>query len=185
VDVPVYVHLAQVGQSRLWLARASQGFVLTDHAPVFGSSADGLTLDPPNPPARLRQRAEFLQVARGTRVHLPLFSLQAAKRPLDARFDADAVPAVRARVGLTVTKKTGNAVVRNRIRRRLKEALRHAKALSTEPDTDYVVVARREALTVPFVRLVADLETAVRKAGAQLKRPRGPAKASDGRPRRA
>jgi ribonuclease P protein component len=153
---------------------------LTDHAPTSVPPQDGSPPAPPKPPGRLKQRAEFLQVGRGIRVHLPLFSLQAAKRPADGLPRVDA-----ARVGLTVTKKTGNAVERNRIRRRLREALRHAKALSTEPDTDYVIVARREALTVPFVRLVADLETAVRKAGAQLKRPRGPAKSSDGRSRRA
>ena len=93
-----------------------------------------------------------------------------------------AIPAV-ARVGLTVTKKTGGAVERNRIRRRLREALRHAKALSTEPETDYVLVARREALTLPFATLVADLETAVRRAGGQLKRPRGPGKSQRGRGR--
>ncbi|WP_131116076.1 ribonuclease P protein component [Lichenihabitans psoromatis] len=146
-------------------------------------------------PERLKQRADFLQAARGTRVHLSLFSLQAAKRPVpapssDGRVAADQVAAdhqvgpFKPRIGLTVTKKTGGAVERNRIRRRLKEALRHAKALSTEPDTDYVIVARREALTVPFARLIADLETAVRKAGAQLKRPRGSTRQPDERPRK-
>jgi ribonuclease P protein component len=158
---------------------------LTDHAPVFGPLADGSQNESPGPLGRLKRRAEFLQVARGTRVHLPLLSLQAAKRPSASRPGTEIIPVGEARVGLTVTKKTGNSVERNRIRRRLREALRLAKVLSTEPDTDYVIVARREALTVPFVRLVADLETAVRKAGAQLKRPRGPAKPSDGRPRRA
>lgn len=118
--------------------------------------------------ARLKRRADFLTVARGTRVHTVPFSLQARKR--------DAGPAVvppGARVGLTVTKKTGNAVVRNRIRRRLRHALLHAEALSTEPDTDYVVVARREALLMPFARLVDDLDASVRRAGAQLRKPRG------------
>ncbi len=76
-----------------------------------------------------------------------------------------------------MTKKTGTATERNRIRRRLREALRHARALSTDPDTDYVVVARREVLSLPFPGLVAALEGAVRRAGAQLRKPRGAAKA--------
>ncbi len=57
-------------------------------------------------------------------------------------------------MGFTVTKKVGNAVVRNRVRRRLKEALRAAKPLETRADHDYVVMARREALGEPFSALV-------------------------------
>lgn len=126
-------------------------------------------------PARLKRRADFLTVARGTRIHVASFSLQARKREAEP---AGVAPG--ARVGLTVTKKTGNAVVRNRIRRRLREALCRAEALSTEPDTDYVVVARREALSLPFARLIDDLNASVRRAGAQLRKPRG----SDRPPRR-
>ena len=128
------------------------------------------------PPSRLKRRADFLAVGRGTRVHLPAFTLQAARRKPDG--EVGAAPGQVPRVGLTVTKKTGGAVARNRIRRRLREALRHAKALSTEPDTDYVIVARREALTLAFDRLIADLETAIRRAAGQLMRPRGPGKTS-------
>ena len=121
-------------------------------------------------PVRLKRRRDFLATAKGTRVHVTPFSLQARKR------DAAAGDPVVARVGLTVTKKTGNAVERNRIRRRLREALRHAGTLSTEPDTDYVVVARREALSLSFPKLIADLGSAVRRAGAQLRKPRGSGK---------
>lgn len=60
------------------------------------------------------------------------------------------------RIGFTVTKKIGNAVVRNRIRRRLREAVRRAAA-HAEPGTDYVIVARKAALTLPFKRLITDL----------------------------
>lgn len=117
-------------------------------------------------PARLKRRSEFVAVARGTRVHLAGFTLQARKRGSDD-------PALGPRVGLTVTKKEGGAVERNRMRRRFREVLRHAKALSTAHDTDYVIVARRESLILPFARLIADIQMAVRKAGAQLQRTRG------------
>lgn len=122
-------------------------------------------------PARLKRRSEFLTVARGTRVHAVPFSVQARLRDADA-----SVEPATARIGLTVTKKTGNAVERNRIRRRLREALRRTEALSSEPDTDYVVVACREALSLPFTRLIDDLGSAVRRAGAQLRKPRGSGK---------
>lgn len=79
--------------------------------------------------------------------------------------------AAGARIGFTLTKKVGNAVVRNRIRRRMREAVRHCRALPTEPQTDYVVVARREALTIPFEALMDDLADAVRRS-AQRSGPR-------------
>ncbi len=120
-------------------------------------------------PARLKRRSEFLAVARGTRVHVAPFTIQARKREGETLLPVS-------RVGLTVTKKTGNAVERNRIRRRLREALKRAEALSTEPDTDYVVVARREVLSLPFARLADDLDAALRRAGAQVRRPRGTGK---------
>lgn len=64
------------------------------------------------------------------------------------------------RIGFTVTKKIGNAVVRNRIKRRLRAA---AAALADEfaASTDYVIVARREALGAPFEQLVGELRSAL------------------------
>ena len=55
------------------------------------------------------------------------------------------------RFGFTVTKKVGNSVIRNRIRRRLREAIRLTDPTSPpKPGHDYVLVARIEALTAPF-----------------------------------
>src|SRR5207248_11107065 len=93
---------------------------------------------------RLRRRAEFQRVSRGRRRAVEAFTLQAARRE-----EHDDGPK-GARIGITVTKKVGGAVVRNRIRRRLKEALRAALPLETQADHDYVLMARREAIGRSF-----------------------------------
>jgi ribonuclease P protein component len=97
---------------------------------------------------RLRQRSQFLAVAAGTKVPAAGFVLQARQRD-------DEGPA---RVGFTVSKKVGKAVERNRVRRRLREAVRLSGALRMRAGHDYVVVGRRAALTQDFARLMGDLE---------------------------
>ncbi len=120
---------------------------------------------------RLRRRAEFQRVSRGRRAQAQAFTLQANLR---ADSGATTTQAPCARVGFTVTKKVGDAVERNRIRRRLKEALRCAGAVAPSPGHDYVLMARREALTRPFAALVADIE----RAFAQMSRLEPPLRAA-------
>lgn len=111
---------------------------------------------------RLTKRSEYLEVARGGRTPRRGFLLQSiARKPVPAEGDADP-PVLPARFGFTVTKKIGNAVVRNRIRRRLKEAVRLEGALAARPGTDYVLVGRRAALDQPFSELVADVVGALK-----------------------
>ena len=69
----------------------------------------------------------------------------------------------KTRLGLSVSRKVGNAVARNRARRRLREAVRLAFPDHARMDRDYVVIARRAAITRPFDKLQADLEFALRK----------------------
>ena len=109
----------------------------------------------PAPPVRLRRRADFVAAGKGKRVHLRNLTLQ-------GNFRAESAGSPR--FGFTVTKKVGGAVERNRIRRRLKEALRLAPGLAAQGDHDYVVVARREALSAPF----ADLQQELQRALARL-----------------
>ena len=99
---------------------------------------------------RLRRRSEFRAVARGQRVTRPGFVLQALPSSDTAR---------PPRFGFTVTRKIGNAVVRNRIRRRLREVVRLSVADAALPGTDYVLIGRRAALSRPFDRLVEDLRS--------------------------
>jgi ribonuclease P protein component len=103
--------------------------------------------------SRLKRRADFQRAARGRRARMEAFALQANRRAASDR--TPEVPGPR--IGFTVTKKLGGAVVRNRIRRRLKEAARLSPDLETRPDHDYVVMAQREALERRFDRLQADL----------------------------
>ncbi len=69
-----------------------------------------------------------------------------------------------ARVGFTVTKKTGNAVVRNRIRRRLREAVRLHAAGDMRAGSDYVIVGREEVLAASFAEIGVELCRRLRKA---------------------
>ena len=124
-------------------------------------------------PGRLTRRAEYQRVSRGRRLSVAAFTLQSRRREETGE---EAVPG--ARVGLTVTKAVGGAVVRNRVRRRLKEALRAATPLEAEGDHDYVLMARREALGRRFTALVDDVRAAFQAArrGEADGRGRGPAK---------
>lgn len=66
-------------------------------------------------------------------------------------------------VGYTVTKKIGNAVVRNRIKRRFREVCRSTLAAHGNPAFDYVLIARPPALTLPYTKLCEDLGFALQK----------------------
>ena len=118
--------------------------------------------------SRLKRRADFQRAARGRRARMEAFALQSNRRPAPP---ADTPDAQVARVGFTVTKKIGGAVVRNRIRRRLKEAVRLTPNLETRPDHDYVVMAQREALKRRFDLLQADLVKAFALVHASAARP--------------
>lgn len=85
------------------------------------------------------------------------------------------------RFGLTVTKKVGNAVVRNRARRRLRALARAHLAVGGQPGWDYVLIAREGAVARDFEVMGRDLETALemlhkagRSAGAAPARGEAP-----------
>ncbi len=115
---------------------------------------------------RLRKRAEFLSVRTGERRRGPLFLLEV--RPRTEEESARLKIGDQPRAGFTVTKKNGNAVVRNRIRRRLKEALRLHAGRDMAASTDYVIVAREQALAAPFTSLAEELSRRI--VGAQARR---------------
>ena len=114
----------------------------------------------PLAPGRLKRRAEFLRVAaKGHKAATHGLVLQALPRDDDEP----------ARLGFTVTKKVGNAVVRNRARRRLKEAARlelREMELREHPLTgvDLVLIGREHTRKRDFLDLRDDLRRALRKA---------------------
>ncbi|MBV8574723.1 MAG: ribonuclease P protein component [Acetobacteraceae bacterium] len=107
-------------------------------------------------PERLKRRAEFLRVAaKGTKSAMPGLVLQARRRD-------DAGPS---RLGFTVTKKVGGAVVRNRVRRRLKEAARAVFRDKPVTAVDLVLIGRAETRRRGFAALVDDLRRALARTG--------------------
>ena len=105
---------------------------------------------------RLKRRAEFLRVAsKGRKTPSPGMVLQALLR-------ADDAPV---RLGFTVTKKVGNAVVRNRTRRRLREAARLLLRDSPAVGADLVLVGRDTTRARPFQLLIDDLRRGLARLG--------------------
>lgn len=111
---------------------------------------------------RLKRRAEFVRAAKlgrkGARDSLVLQALP--------RNDAET------RLGFTATKKIGNAVARNRAKRRLRAAARLHLGAAPPAGYDLVLIARDATGQCPFPSLLADLEAALRKAG--VPRPASP-----------
>jgi len=127
---------------------------------------------------RLKTRPQFLKVAAARRKWVtPGLVLQAARRPRgDDRAATDVVQQAASeepevRVGFTVTKKVGNAVVRNRVKRRLRAAADEVFPRHGRSGTDYVVVGRLGTLSRPFAALCADLEQAIAKLDRPARRP--------------
>jgi len=111
----------------------------------------------------LKKRADFLAAGRAIRQTREGFILQARARASDENADG-------ARVGYTCSKKVGNAVARNRAKRRLRAAARAVAPAHARPDWDYVLIGRRDVTAaLPFERLCGDLASAIdaahRRAG--------------------
>ncbi len=103
----------------------------------------------------IRKRADFLAANRGVRVARPGFVLLA--HPNGGR---------GLRFGVTVTKKIGNAVVRNRMKRRFRALLRAALPQSGLADHDHVLIGREGGIERDFVALGAELAVALERAAA-------------------
>ena len=108
---------------------------------------------------RLPNRRDFLRVQAGRRCAMPGFVLQAARLPAGLRPTA-------IRVGFTVSRKVGNAVTRNRVRRRLREAARLVIPERARADLDYVLVGRQAAIDRDFATLQRELLEALRRLRA-------------------
>ena len=123
----------------------------------------------------LKKRAEFLQVRGGRRWSTPSFVLEARSRR-----DATAKP-VGARFGFTVSKKIGSAVVRNRVRRRLRALASALDPTRVKDSYDYVLTARPGAVDRAYLDLKADLEQALARVHQPPSSGRGASRNEDGR----
>lgn len=113
-----------------------------------------------NPMERLLLRKDFLAAARASSR-----AVKGAVVQMRLRDDENAP-----RVGFTVTKKLGNAVKRNRIRRRLKEAARTALTRDFQPGRDYVIIGRAGTEARDFTALVSDIRNALDALHSQTRR---------------
>lgn len=110
---------------------------------------------------RLKHRPQFLRVA-GTRRKwvTPGLIVQARQRP---ETDGEEVPSDVVRIGFTVSKKVGNAVKRNRARRRLRAAVDEVAPVHAREGYDFVVIGRAETIKRSYAMLVSDLKTAFKR----------------------
>ncbi len=124
-------------------------------APDGQAAAAAPVPGPCAPASRLKKRREFLRVAsRGKRAARPGLVLQAMPGEPG-----------QLRLGFTVTKKVGNAVVRNRAKRRLREAARLALPALGACGWDLVLIGRDGTGRRPFTQLLGDLRGALAQAG--------------------
>ena len=114
------------------------------------------------PLERLRKRADFLAAAKG-------FACARGAVLVQARDRRDETGAIR--LGFTATRRSGGAVVRNRAKRRLREAARLTAPGLARAGCDYVLIARGGSASRPYPRLLDDVKTALIRLAADLGAP--------------
>ena len=116
---------------------------------------------------RLKRRAEFVRIAQFGWAHVaPGLVLQVARRD-----KANADPSEQTlSIGFTTSKKVGNAVARNRVKRRLRAAVQEVMPLRAAANQDYVVIGRAATVDRPFGDLKADLITALDRTKSLVNR---------------
>lgn len=116
----------------------------------------------PIPVERIRVRRDFLAANSGTRVPMPPFILLVKPTSLGV-----------SRAGFTVTKRVGNAVARNRAKRRLREVARLSMPELAIPSADHIFIARPQDGELPFEELLATARKALKKARQRLEAANG------------
>ena len=115
----------------------------------------------------LKRRADFLHVRGGVRWVTPCFTLQARHCRMWSG-ENKSVDRQSARIGFTVTKRIGNAVMRNRIKRRFREMVGNSASSLTRSSIDYVVIARPGAQMRRFEDLDRDFKLALKRVHDKL-----------------
>ena len=102
---------------------------------------------------RLKRRQDFIAAAKALYAAMPGMVVQARDRKDKAS----------PRIGFTATKKLGNAVIRNRIKRRLREIARLNMGPQARAGFDYVLIGRAQTQRRPFAELQKDLNSALKR----------------------
>lgn len=110
---------------------------------------------------RLKKRRDFLAAARGKKAARPGLVLQARAHKTN-----DTPILAPLRVGFTVTRKVGNAVTRNRAKRRLRAVAENIIPACGQAGYDYVLIGRAGTLSRPYSDLINDLKMALRRVHA-------------------
>lgn len=140
--------------------KMDQGAELGRDAVEAGAVAGGLSEASRPAYEVLRKRADFVAASQARRQGTPGFLLQARKRPLPE--GSEGPPPSGIRVGFTCSKKVGNAVARNRAKRRLREIARMVISTEGRQGWDYVLVGRKDdTASRDFQLLLADLRGAL------------------------
>lgn len=111
----------------------------------------------------LKKRSDFLYIKSGLKVKSRGFLLTAKQRKIDSNISPNL-----ARLGFTVTKKCGNAVVRNRIKRRLREASRLGLCFYLLAKHDYNIIGYTSSLDICFQNLIEYLQLAAIQYNNQI-----------------
>lgn len=111
----------------------------------------------------IRKRPDFLRANRGKRFVTPSFVLLAYKRQ-----DGHPVAADSIRYGITVTKKIGNAVARNRMKRRVRALIAETLSQHGLCGVDHIFIGRKQDAERPFSALKTDLERGLRHLAKKL-----------------
>ena len=114
---------------------------------------------------RLKERKDFLAAAKGRKAGSGTLSLQGRRR---RGHESDKADPSSIRIGFTCSKRVGNAVARNRARRRLKAAAAEIAPALAATGCDYVLIGRPQTIDCSFGRLKADMRRAFQQVTAKL-----------------
>ncbi len=134
-----------------------------DHLDLKNPSADSAPADSNQSIEVIRKRADFLAANRGKRFVTSSFVLLAHRRRSDHSIGTDKI-----RYGITVTKKIGNAVARNRMKRRFRALLAQSLPGNGIAGVDHIMIGRKAVKEADFASMKADLEKGLRYLAKKL-----------------
>ena len=101
----------------------------------------------------IKKRIDFLKVSKkGKKIFTKGFILQKYKRNIDDKIENNV-----ARIGYTITKKIGNAVIRNKIKRRFRAIIKEILNNYLKKNYDYIIIANKKSISMDYKELKQDL----------------------------